>query len=186
MLYVMLVGAYPFERPEDKHDNQKLQKMIQARGWTQVVAARRAPLLVSRVLVLPGREPTRGGGRAEDTEGRVRVPRARQGVARVPRPAVEDPGARPDEARHHPCDPAPPLVLEGLAAGRGGDEQLAAAAQRGRAGAHAPPICLGVWAKQGALRARSSQGCWRKEREPHGLLTFGGKAVTWKCAPRVA
>ena len=29
MLYVMLVGAYPFERPEDKHDNQKLQKMIQ-------------------------------------------------------------------------------------------------------------------------------------------------------------
>ena len=36
MLYVMLVGAYPFERPEDKHDNQKLQKMI------QVCAARRA------------------------------------------------------------------------------------------------------------------------------------------------
>ena len=30
MVYVMLVGAYPFERPEDKHDNQKLQKMIQA------------------------------------------------------------------------------------------------------------------------------------------------------------
>ena len=29
MLYVMLVGAYPFERPEDKHDNKKLQKMIQ-------------------------------------------------------------------------------------------------------------------------------------------------------------
>ncbi|CAD7697206.1 unnamed protein product [Ostreobium quekettii] len=29
MLFVMLVGAYPFERPEDKHDNQKLQKMIQ-------------------------------------------------------------------------------------------------------------------------------------------------------------
>ena len=38
MLYVMLVGAYPFERPEDKHDNQKLQKMIQvglrcSGGW---------------------------------------------------------------------------------------------------------------------------------------------------------
>ena len=32
MVYVMLVGAYPFERPEDKHDNQKLQKMIQARA----------------------------------------------------------------------------------------------------------------------------------------------------------
>lgn len=29
MLYVMLVGAYPFERPEDKADPQKLQKMIQ-------------------------------------------------------------------------------------------------------------------------------------------------------------
>ena len=29
MLYVMLVGGYPFERPEDKHDQQKLQKMIQ-------------------------------------------------------------------------------------------------------------------------------------------------------------
>lgn len=28
MLYVMLVGAYPFERPEDKHDQQKLQNMI--------------------------------------------------------------------------------------------------------------------------------------------------------------
>lgn len=32
MLYVMLVGAYPFERPEDKQDPQKLQKMIQVRG----------------------------------------------------------------------------------------------------------------------------------------------------------
>jgi len=29
MLYVMLAGCYPFERPEDKHDNQRLQKMIQ-------------------------------------------------------------------------------------------------------------------------------------------------------------
>lgn len=29
MLYVMLVGAYPFERQEDKSDPQKLQKMIQ-------------------------------------------------------------------------------------------------------------------------------------------------------------
>ena len=29
MLYVMMVGAYPFERPEDKNDTQKLQKMIQ-------------------------------------------------------------------------------------------------------------------------------------------------------------
>lgn len=29
MLFVMLVGAYPFERPEDKSDPQKLQKMIQ-------------------------------------------------------------------------------------------------------------------------------------------------------------
>lgn len=34
MLYVMLVGAYPFERPEDKQDNQKLQKMIQVRVQT--------------------------------------------------------------------------------------------------------------------------------------------------------
>ena len=37
MLYVMLVGAYPFERPEDKHDNQKLQKMIQARIRTDII-----------------------------------------------------------------------------------------------------------------------------------------------------
>lgn len=29
MLYVMMSGAYPFERPEDKHDTQKLAKMIQ-------------------------------------------------------------------------------------------------------------------------------------------------------------
>lgn len=33
MLYVMLVGAYPFERPEDKTDTQKLQKMIQVTFW---------------------------------------------------------------------------------------------------------------------------------------------------------
>jgi len=32
MLYVMLVGAYPFERPEDKTDSQKLQKMIQVQA----------------------------------------------------------------------------------------------------------------------------------------------------------
>lgn len=29
MLYVMLLGAYPFERPEDRHDAQRLQRMIQ-------------------------------------------------------------------------------------------------------------------------------------------------------------
>lgn len=29
MLYVMLVGSYPFERPEDKKDPQRLHKMIQ-------------------------------------------------------------------------------------------------------------------------------------------------------------
>ena len=29
MLYVMLVGSYPFERPEDKGDPKKLQNMIQ-------------------------------------------------------------------------------------------------------------------------------------------------------------
>lgn len=28
MLYVTLVGQYPFERPEDKQDPQKLHKMI--------------------------------------------------------------------------------------------------------------------------------------------------------------
>lgn len=39
MLYVMLVGAYPFERPEDKTDSQKLQKMIQVRAHMQQVAA---------------------------------------------------------------------------------------------------------------------------------------------------
>jgi hypothetical protein len=36
MLYVMLVGAYPFERPEDKTDSQKLQKMIQVRWGARV------------------------------------------------------------------------------------------------------------------------------------------------------
>ena len=47
MLYVMLVGAYPFERPEDKHDNQKLQKMIQVRthrGPGRVFIPRAMPL----------------------------------------------------------------------------------------------------------------------------------------------
>jgi hypothetical protein len=39
MLYVMLVGAYPFERPEDKHDNQKLQKMIQVGAGAQHASA---------------------------------------------------------------------------------------------------------------------------------------------------
>lgn len=28
-MYVMMVGSYPFERPEDKNDKAKLQKMIQ-------------------------------------------------------------------------------------------------------------------------------------------------------------
>lgn len=39
MLYVMLVGAYPFERPEDKHDNQKLQKMIQVQQHASILPA---------------------------------------------------------------------------------------------------------------------------------------------------
>ena len=29
MLYVMLAGAYPFERPEDKHDPQRMEKLLQ-------------------------------------------------------------------------------------------------------------------------------------------------------------
>ena len=40
MLYVMLVGAYPFERPEDKHDNKKLQKMIQVSSPHQAYLAK--------------------------------------------------------------------------------------------------------------------------------------------------
>ena len=40
MLYVMLVGAYPFERPEDKHDNKKLQKMIQVSNPQQACLAK--------------------------------------------------------------------------------------------------------------------------------------------------
>lgn len=32
MLYVMLVGAYPFERQEDKGNPQKLQAMITVSG----------------------------------------------------------------------------------------------------------------------------------------------------------
>jgi serine/threonine-protein kinase SRK2 len=43
MLYVMLVGAYPFERPEDKHDNQKLQKMIQVGQETMAKEAMSSP-----------------------------------------------------------------------------------------------------------------------------------------------
>lgn len=31
MLYVMLVGAYPFERQDDKNNPNKLQKMITVR-----------------------------------------------------------------------------------------------------------------------------------------------------------
>lgn len=32
-----MVGAYPFERPEDKNDNQKLQKMIQVERCHQTI-----------------------------------------------------------------------------------------------------------------------------------------------------
>ena len=39
----MLVGAYPFERPEDKHDNQKLQKMIQVLTVRVFAACRCGP-----------------------------------------------------------------------------------------------------------------------------------------------
>jgi serine/threonine-protein kinase SRK2 len=57
MLYVMLVGAYPFERPEDKHDNQKLQKMIQRilkveyEFPPQVKASKECRDLLSKILV---------------------------------------------------------------------------------------------------------------------------------------
>ena len=50
MLYVMLVGAYPFERPEDKHDNQKLQKMIQVCLLLSTVACQRAGKTLPRTL----------------------------------------------------------------------------------------------------------------------------------------
>jgi hypothetical protein len=53
MVYVMLVGAYPFERPEDKHDNQKLQKMIQARsGWVLYACRQISPMFSSGCCVL--------------------------------------------------------------------------------------------------------------------------------------
>ena len=34
-----MVGAYPFERPEDKNDTQKLQKMIQVNLCSLALAA---------------------------------------------------------------------------------------------------------------------------------------------------
>ena len=34
-LMAQMVGAYPFERPEDKNDTQKLQKMIQVKPLLQ-------------------------------------------------------------------------------------------------------------------------------------------------------
>lgn len=57
MLYVMMVGAYPFERPEDKNDNQKLQKMIQRILKVdydfppQVKASKECRAILSRILV---------------------------------------------------------------------------------------------------------------------------------------
>jgi serine/threonine-protein kinase SRK2 len=57
MLYVMLAGAYPFERPEDKHDTQKLQKMIQRILRVEydipagVKASKELRDLLSRILV---------------------------------------------------------------------------------------------------------------------------------------
>ena len=33
MLYVMLVGSYPFERPEDKNNKRRLDTMMQVGGW---------------------------------------------------------------------------------------------------------------------------------------------------------
>ena len=56
MLYVMLVGAYPFERPEDKHDTQKLQKMIQVGTATYIwgsVGQSQSMLLLERLQWLP-------------------------------------------------------------------------------------------------------------------------------------
>ena len=47
MVYVMLVGAYPFERPEDKHDNQKLQKMIQVHSCSTAPLWKAPPLMVT-------------------------------------------------------------------------------------------------------------------------------------------
>jgi hypothetical protein len=81
MLYVMLVGAYPFERPEDKTDSQKLQKMIQvgvlvcwrllllllllrlsacarSRGCAAVSSLRRCVCVCHAALQLTNRQPT--------------------------------------------------------------------------------------------------------------------------------
>jgi hypothetical protein len=60
MLYVMLVGGYPFERPEDKNDNMKLQKMIEVIHRQQMSLP--APFLLADAhslkhlaLLFPGR-----------------------------------------------------------------------------------------------------------------------------------
>lgn len=49
MLYVMLVGAYPFERPEDKHDNQKLQvRLFKCQAVWMYVECFRAAFVMPR------------------------------------------------------------------------------------------------------------------------------------------
>lgn len=53
MLYVMLVGAYPFERPEDKTDSQKLQKMIQVRAGCMGQALRHDASVYSCMCCIP-------------------------------------------------------------------------------------------------------------------------------------
>ncbi len=111
MLYVMLVGAYPFERPEDKHDNQKLQKMIQVRRegggrgccWSSLVHA--SPWLVVRLLrrlclrtgtkrMLTAHLPSRPliPRVAADIESGVRLAAAYKAEPRVPGPHVAHPG----------------------------------------------------------------------------------------------
>ncbi len=113
MLYVMLVGAYPFERPEDKHDNQKLQKMIQVwvgAGWGG--GWRLMPLTDYAVLAqgrrIPGGPQGREGGR-DDVRPALRLcsgvaaahPARRlphtvshQAVGGLPEPAQEHPRGR--------------------------------------------------------------------------------------------
>jgi len=50
---MQMVGAYPFERPEDKNDNQKLQKMIQVGSSLTHLAGTSLKRLCDCMPVLP-------------------------------------------------------------------------------------------------------------------------------------
>lgn len=105
---------YPFERPSDRNDHRRFQKILQR--ILKVRPARCLSLDPTLLHSFPVMRTAQTSLNSHRSAGGLHLPAQRHCVARVQGPAGQDPDRQPRQADHGAADPAAPLVPKGVAA----------------------------------------------------------------------